>query len=861
VRSMGSGARLPLRRWSATLSSSRFPFATLGVCAVGAIAVIYGVGSGNLYWQNQLSQVAVYTIVVAGLNLSFGFGGEFSFAQVAFFGLGAYTAGYLQMHLNSDLLLTIGIVGGIGIVAAVITGFPAMRIRGWSLAMISFFVVLLFQDGLTTFVSVTGGSDGMTGIQPPSIFGIHLSADIVYGITIAGAVAAVLALRAIIRSTFGLRLAAMRESPVLARTSGISISSTKLLAYVLGSVPAAFAGILFAYTSTYLSPSTFGFSSAVQIGAASIIGGASSIYGAPLGAALLQFTVVETASLERYALLVFGVALVAGGLFFRNGIAGILRNLNGTTGLGTFGGMSRTAPPATTSTGTRAKSSLRIEGVTKSFGGVRALNDIEMTVLGGSVTALVGSNGSGKTTLLNIVSGLIDPDSGKVQLDGTELLGVPAEKRARGDLARTFQTPLLPKGLTVREAVAAGCTWSGGSQRDGGSTWTRRRKRLLLARTEEAIRVAGLGELAEREVSALSLGAQRLTELARAIAGESQIILMDEPASGLTEDDRIALASVLSSVMSLGTTVLLVEHNIDFVRSVAQRVFALDLGNVIASGTPDEVFNAASVKAAFLGEGPAEHIRVPVSDETQTPDGPADARSTGLLTISGLTGGYGKNMCVADVSLSVSEGRVLGIVGANGAGKTTLLRLVAGALQPRSGTVSLRDEEITQLPTHVRSRMGIALVEPKQVFGSLTVQENLDVAAFALRGRDRNGPGTTAAQYEMFPALADRRAMTAGLLSGGQQQMLAIACALVGEPSLLLLDEPLTGLAPAIADLILQKLLEICSTGIGVLLVEQEINRALAVADEVSIMVNGGIVETTAVASADPDHIAQVILG
>ncbi len=508
------------------------------------------------------------------------------------------------------------------------------------------------------------------------------------------------------------------------------------------------------------------------------------------------------------------------------------------------------------------RSSLRIEGVTKSFGGVRALDNIDMTVLGGSVTALVGSNGSGKTTLLNVISGLADPDSGTVQLDGTELLGVPAEKRARGGLARTFQTPLLPKGLTVREAIAAGCTWSGNSPQPGGDrTWIRRRKRLLLARTEAAIEVAGIGHLAEREVSTLSLGAQRLTELARAIAGESQIILMDEPASGLSEDERKALISVFSRVIGLGTTVLLVEHNIEFVRSVAQRVFALDLGNVIASGAPDEVFDAESVKAAFLGEGPGEHVRAAMSDVRPTSHKRLAADSMELLTISGLTGGYGKNICVADVSLSVGEGRVCGVVGANGAGKTTLLRLVAGVLQPRSGTVNLRGEEITQLPMHLRSRIGVALVEPKQIFGSLTVQENLEVAAFALRGRKTVAPAATEAQYEMFPALATRRKTTAGLLSGGQQQMLAIACALVGEPSLLLLDEPLTGLAPSIADLILGKLLEICTTGIGVLLVEQEINRALAVADEVSIMVNGGIVETTAVGSADPAHIARLILG
>jgi branched-chain amino acid transport system permease protein len=582
------------------------------------------------FWQLQIILIAIYALIVSGINLGFGYAGELALGQVALFAAGAYVTGWFSIHVTAEvapnLILSLAAVCVLGFVC----GIPGIRVGGWALAMLSFFLVILIPDLLQIFQKYTGGAGGLIGIPAPQVLGHVISGEGYYELVVALTVVWLLLFRNFVLSPHGLSLRVLRESPTLASTLGVSVFRLKLTAYIGGSLPAGIAGCLYAYLDQYVGPDAFDFSAAISLIAASIIGGSDSVYGAVVGAAILQLVALRSTGFVQYSLIVYGAFLLVGGLAFRSGIAGTARQLlqwggrrwesrsqASETEVESQPGSKRVAAEATDRVPpewlARSDSSRLLEtvAVEKYFGGVHALDDVTLRFAPGKVNALIGSNGSGKTTLLNVISGVYRVTAGTVKLDGREIQGLPAQRVARLGISRTFQTPLIPPRLTAVEVVRTG---SYTTLYAGIFSTILRLPRFLKRRREqqyetvELLRLVGLENVRDVEGAKLPLGQRRLLEVARALALRPAVLMLDEPASGLDDDDLALLASVIRLISAAGTTVILVEHNVSFVADLADVIHVLARGRLLASGEPRSVIADPAVVESYFGSKRAEGL-------------------------------------------------------------------------------------------------------------------------------------------------------------------------------------------------------------------------------------------------------------
>ena len=564
-----------------------------------------GAGIGT---QHNLLLIAIYTLIVSGLNLSLGYAGELAFGQVATFASGAYATGILSTHGHNDMLLALGVAIVVAGIIGLVTGIPGLRLSHWTLGMVSFFMVVLVPNVVQLFSGATGGLVGLSGIVGPTIFGHTLSSTTFYAVVLVACLIWLYVVRNLIVSGYGVALVSLRESPSLVRSLGSSVHRLRIGAYIMGGIPAGIAGCFYAYLVTYIDPTAFTFSLAIAVLAASIVGGSASIWGAPVGAALLVMGPLNTASFERWSLLAYGVFLVAVGVLFGGGIAGLVRRgwslLLPPTLLD--------APPAPRRADeVKAEVEERIPGqplalldVTKEFGGLRALDGVTWDAQPGQVTAIIGPNGAGKTTALNAVSGLVPVSGGSVGIGGRDVTNQAANRLARHGLARTFQTPMIPDGLSVLEVVQSGRLSVTGTRPVSAVLRLPRYFHDKRADSEIAmglLRRAGLDGDAHRAAAMMPLGVRRILEVLRAAAARPAIVLLDEPAAGLDEQGVADLRTLIRWLASAGSTVVLVEHNVPFVMSIADRVHVMDLGAVIASGSPEAVRNDPKVIESYLG--------------------------------------------------------------------------------------------------------------------------------------------------------------------------------------------------------------------------------------------------------------------
>ena len=565
------------------------------------------------YDQRQILLIAIYTLIVAGLNLSFGYAGELAFGQVAMFAAGAYATGVLTAHGHHDILLALVVSVGLSCIVGLASGVPGMRLGHWSLAISSFFLVLLIPRVVEVFEAQTGGLVGLPGIEDPSVFGSVLGWEAFYVLTIAAAFAWLAIMRNIVLSRSGTALKVLRESPTLAASLGQSVVRLRLNAYVLGSLPAGAAGCLYAYLVGFISPETFTLTLAITLIAASVVGGFDSIYGAPVGAAILVLGPLQTASFQRYSLLVYGLFLLAIGVLFTAGIAGLARLAAARArkaASGVVPGLSEPEPdvPAAVDAIEIPGEALEVAGVSKRFGGLQALDSVDLVAEPGEITAIMGPNGAGKTTLLNAISGFAKVDGGEISLPSAQLSGSPPNRVASQGIARTFQTPAIPRGMTVLEVVESGRLSSG---HVGLLATILRLPSFRRQRAEDrrvamaALTFAGLAGVAHDDARTLPLGTRRLLEVVRAVASEPHVMLLDEPAAGLDESALNELAELMRRAREAGATVVIVEHNVPFVLGIADTVLVMHLGKVLAKGTPDEIRNHPEVVATYLGRAVA----------------------------------------------------------------------------------------------------------------------------------------------------------------------------------------------------------------------------------------------------------------
>ncbi|WP_264886456.1 ATP-binding cassette domain-containing protein [Dietzia sp. NCCP-2495] len=556
--------------------------------------------------------VAVLALMVSGLNLVLGYAGELAVGQVAFYAIGAYIAGFVGMSLGQTDLL-IGLVAVIigAVIVGLITGVPSLRLSGWPLAMVTFFLVLIVPNLIEIFGRWTGGGQGMA-VDRATFFGGELGAYGYYIVVVVVTAVWFLVVRNIILSPHGTGFLVLRQSPELAGALGMSVYRTKLKVYVLGTIAPALGGALFAWMDGFLAPDSFTFGLAITLLAASVLGGGTSIYGALLGAAVLHFTESSLTGFNQYQLIIFGLLLVVLAIALPDGVVGLLRRwlsrfLPAPGRLVTEGSHTDDALQLDTLSG----AALVVDGLEKSFGGNHAVRGVSFTARPGEITALIGTNGSGKTTVLNMINGFLRPDSGSVRLgdgpDARTISSMSVDAVARAGVMRTFQTPIMPAGVTTVDFVALG-----GYLTDPVSLGQtvlrlpahRRRVREATVRAEQLLTALGLGDVLHANVDALPLGNRRLVEVARSLAASPSVLLLDEVGSGLDEGDLSRLEELLLRIRDAGVTVILVEHNFPLVMRLADHVHVLSRGTTLVEGTPAEIRDDDDVATEYLGTTP-----------------------------------------------------------------------------------------------------------------------------------------------------------------------------------------------------------------------------------------------------------------
>jgi ABC-type branched-subunit amino acid transport system ATPase component len=464
---------------------------------------------------------------------------------------------------------------------------------------------------------------------------------------------------------------------------------------------------------------------------------------------------------------------------------------------------------------------LKVRGLRKRFGGLVAVNGIDLDLRTGQILGLIGPNGSGKSTVMKLIMGIERPDAGTVELDGVDLAGLPPHRIARAGISIVFQHSRPLRRQTVLENIKVALLPD---------------SLLKLAAAPEVERNAraiaesvGLGDVLDRNPGTLPFADLRRMEMAKAIARNPKVVLVDEPFAGLTRAEIETFSGLIRKLASEGRAVLLVDHSVRSVAALADRVLAMYVGEKVVEGDATTVMENETVRRIYLG-GKIESVVRAADDRAVEP----------LLRIDGVKVLYGKAQALDDVGFVVNQGECVSLVGLNGAGKTTLFNAISG-LVPYSGSITFADRTLAGMTVGAIARAGVVQCpESRELFGDMSVRENLDLGAYHLTRE------THAQQlehlFELFPILKSRQSQAARTLSGGEQQMLAIARALMMQPKLLILDEPTLGLAPVILEQISKALDRLRqTTPITVLLGEQNVTFALPHADRVYVLDHGHI--------------------
>jgi branched-chain amino acid transport system ATP-binding protein/branched-chain amino acid transport system permease protein len=802
---------------------SATPLAIAALTLGGLLTAALGEG----YTPFVLALVAMTTMVGVGLNILVGLSGQFSIGHVGFYAIGAYAVGILTLKGVSFWLAlpAAGLVAGL---VGTLLAIPAIRVSGPYLAMMTIAFAFIVEHGTIEWREMTGGQNGLMGIVQPNLGaapGRALEGE--RGLSALAVVLAGVSLylfHRLARGPWGKAMLAVRDSETAARAIGLNPVLVKTAAFGLSALFTGLAGGLFASLMTFVAPSAFPFSQSILFLLAVIVGGAGWTLGPVVGAVVIVVLPELISSLAEYRLLIFGALLLVVLWLAPEGVLGTLARRLGKISPRTA---ERSDFDIAAFLGRREPPTLEVEGLGIDFGGIRAAADVAFSAEPGHVTAVIGPNGAGKTTVLNMIGGFYRPGSGSIRLGNRDLAGVPAWKAARAGIARTYQTTQLFASLTVLDNVLVGLRRGRlGNPLAGAATPHE------LKTGEGLLTFTGYTGALDVPAGDLAHVDRRLVEIARALATAPSVLLLDEPAAGLMRADKAALSAVLRRIADAGLAVILVEHDMALVMGISDHIVVLDAGRPIAAGTPEAIRANPKVREAYLGSGerPARPRAVPLPVPPHVE-----------LAADALAARYGAVPVLQGVRFEVRRGELVALLGANGAGKSTIMRAVSGLLRPVNGSIRLDGTAIERLEAHRIASAGIALVpEGRQVFAELSVRDNLMLGAFTRR--DGDIASDAAALLDRFPRLKQRLDARAGLLSGGEQQMLAIARGLMARPRILLLDEPSLGLAPAVIDELFEVIAELRDKGITILLVDQMATQALTAADRGYVLESGRVV-------------------
>jgi len=809
---------------------------------VGAVVLVLLPLAMGLLGQgtNTASQVVCFAIAALGLNMLVGFTGLHSFGHSAWFGIGAYAAAIAQKQwFGGQIALPILFSTVVVAALSTVVGLLILRRRGVYFALLTLAFVALTYTIAFRWTALTGGEDGLGGLARGGFAAVPMDNNAFYYAFVALVALGVLyVLLRVTRSPFGHVLVAIRENQQRATFQGYNVDRYRLGVFVLSAVVTGLGGALMGFLNYLVSAEAVSVALSGELLAMVVIGGMHHLLGPALGV-LFYILFRELFSMwTANWLLWFGLVFVGFVIYSPSGLAGIWAKLKRrwwpppeeAAAMSARTIRAGVPLPAFLRANTRQGTVLEVDAVSKNFGGIRAVANVQLAIDAGEIHALIGPNGAGKTTVFNLVSGLFTPDAGRIRLEGREIESLPPHRISQQGIARSFQITNLFKGLSIYEnlrlSLQAQHPARFNAWRDIDSYPE------IHAETAELIRFLGLEGIEAIDGGELSYGGQRLLDMGIALGSKAQVLLLDEPLAGLAAAERERVSNLIKSLVA-GIPVLIVEHDIDRVLGFSQHVTVMNQGEVLMSGTPDEVRSDRRVQEIYTGSG--------------TP--PVTGRETGVardrapvLRFERVNAFYGKSHILTDASLDVREGEIVALLGRNGAGKTTLLKTLTGLVPPASGTIAYEGRDIAGMPAPDIARMGVGYVpQGRGLFAGMTVAENLALGRLARATDGSRGVVWSEEKiFEYFPRLKERMNVPADYLSGGEQQMAAVARALSGNVRLLLLDEPFEGLAPTVVQ-DLFKVFDELRRHVSIIIVEHNLDLVLALADRVFALERGAV--------------------